>query len=374
VFIKEPITSKLAIIFIIISISLVPSQYLGFFPVNAQLNSTGVINNQTTVPQSESNIIKPFTIPRDESNELQSTSTGDGSNASSLTQPLNDLVLLSQRYNDERFGDEIVGEVLNNGTITAEYAKVSVSFYDENGAILGSQFTYTDPSTLAPGQKAAFTIFISSDTIEDDTETYEFTLQWQDNDFNDFSKRITGEQVQAIDNDNDDNGSNNDSIGIGISRDLDCSDIGARNIQVGSNDPNRLDGDGDGIGCESGSGNNDNDNQNAVVSDNGSRCQDGFHRSPSGDCERVTDTSGMERCPNGSHRSPDGDCERVSDNNDSDNNDSDNNDSDNNDSDNNDSDNNDSDNNDSDNNDSDNNKMDNVEDSVRDSGIEFDFD
>jgi hypothetical protein len=42
-----------------------------------------------------------------------------------------------------------------------------------------------------------------------------------------------------------------------------------------------------------------------------SRCPDGYHRSPSGDCERVTDTSGMPRCPNGYHRSPDGDCEYV---------------------------------------------------------------
>jgi hypothetical protein len=42
-----------------------------------------------------------------------------------------------------------------------------------------------------------------------------------------------------------------------------------------------------------------------------SRCPDGYHRSPSGDCERVIDTRGMPRCPNGFHRSPDGDCERV---------------------------------------------------------------
>ncbi len=42
-----------------------------------------------------------------------------------------------------------------------------------------------------------------------------------------------------------------------------------------------------------------------------SRCPDGYHRSPSGDCERATDTRGMPRCPNGYHRSPDGDCEYV---------------------------------------------------------------
>lgn len=42
------------------------------------------------------------------------------------------------------------------------------------------------------------------------------------------------------------------------------------------------------------------------------RCPNGYHKSPSGDCERVIDTKGMPRCPNGYHRSPDGDCERVS--------------------------------------------------------------
>lgn len=41
------------------------------------------------------------------------------------------------------------------------------------------------------------------------------------------------------------------------------------------------------------------------------RCPNGYHKSPSGDCEKVTDNEGMPRCPNGYHRSPDGDCERV---------------------------------------------------------------
>ena len=42
------------------------------------------------------------------------------------------------------------------------------------------------------------------------------------------------------------------------------------------------------------------------------RCPNGYHKSPSGDCEKVTDTKGMSRCHNGYHRSPDGDCEKVS--------------------------------------------------------------
>jgi hypothetical protein len=42
------------------------------------------------------------------------------------------------------------------------------------------------------------------------------------------------------------------------------------------------------------------------------RCPNGYHKSPSGDCEKVTHSGGLPRCPDGYHRSPDGDCERVS--------------------------------------------------------------
>lgn len=42
------------------------------------------------------------------------------------------------------------------------------------------------------------------------------------------------------------------------------------------------------------------------------RCPNGYHMSPSGDCEKVTHSGGLPRCPDGFHRSPDGDCERVS--------------------------------------------------------------
>jgi hypothetical protein len=41
------------------------------------------------------------------------------------------------------------------------------------------------------------------------------------------------------------------------------------------------------------------------------RCPNGYHKSPSGDCEKVVPHEGLPRCPNGYHRSPDGDCEAV---------------------------------------------------------------
>src|SRR5215217_6715583 len=41
------------------------------------------------------------------------------------------------------------------------------------------------------------------------------------------------------------------------------------------------------------------------------RCPNGYHKSPSGDCEKVTDNKGKPRCPNGYHQSPGGICEQV---------------------------------------------------------------
>jgi len=44
------------------------------------------------------------------------------------------------------------------------------------------------------------------------------------------------------------------------------------------------------------------------------RCPNGFHKSPSGECEAVTSHEGLSRCPNGYHRSPSGICEAVNSN------------------------------------------------------------
>ena len=195
--------SSLAILILVLA----TSQYSAF----GQLNSTDLTltNTNQTQPQIQEPQLQPFTITRGEQTESTSTSPNSGITTSTVEDDKNDdIVLLSQRYNEERFGDEIVGEVMNNGTYTAEYVKVSASFYDQSGGIIGSEFTYAEPSTIRPGDRAAFTMYISSEAIEDNTERYEFTIQWNDEDFNEFSNRITGTQAVSIENDNNDSGDN----------------------------------------------------------------------------------------------------------------------------------------------------------------------
>ena len=70
---------------------------------------------------------------------------------------------------------------------------------------LGSASGVTQHPSIPSGGRAGFDILITSDTIEDDTERYEFSIQWNDDDFDQHAIRITGEQAGANDNDNNGN-------------------------------------------------------------------------------------------------------------------------------------------------------------------------
>lgn len=84
-----------------------------------------------------------------------------------------------QRIND--FGwYEIVGEVVNGGSEATEFVKVVATFYDEAGQVIGTDFTYTDPSDLAAGRSAPFEITESDEDISDDIESVELAAQSND--------------------------------------------------------------------------------------------------------------------------------------------------------------------------------------------------
>ncbi len=116
-------------------------------------------------------------------------SEGNGSAILQLSQGPN-IILLSQRYND----GTLVGELMNNGSSVAESVKVTASFYDANSKIV-AKATYADPSTMQPRERATFNIYTSDEAIEQDAETYEFVLQWQDEDGVQGSRRSIAEEV-----------------------------------------------------------------------------------------------------------------------------------------------------------------------------------
>jgi hypothetical protein len=59
----------------------------------------------------------------------------------------------------------IVGEVQNNGTQPAKFVQVSATLYDSNNKVIGTDFSFTNPSDIDPGQKAPFEITVGTDKV-----------------------------------------------------------------------------------------------------------------------------------------------------------------------------------------------------------------
>ena len=53
--------------------------------------------------------------------------------------------------------------------------------YNKKGELIGTEFTYSDPDTLKPGQKAPFNMFIDEKT-GDKVKAFEVSLTWNNPD------------------------------------------------------------------------------------------------------------------------------------------------------------------------------------------------
>jgi hypothetical protein len=88
-----------------------------------------------------------------------SSITGDVSQA----KPANLQLNVGDSYYDSIGSAHVVGEVTNNGPGVSHYTKVSGTFYDDQNKVAATEFTYTDPTDLGPGQSAPFDMIISDD-------------------------------------------------------------------------------------------------------------------------------------------------------------------------------------------------------------------
>jgi hypothetical protein len=59
----------------------------------------------------------------------------------------------------------IVGEIINESFEPVRFVKIIATFYDSNNSVIGTDFTYTTPSTLQPGQKAPFDILVTEGSM-----------------------------------------------------------------------------------------------------------------------------------------------------------------------------------------------------------------
>jgi hypothetical protein len=59
----------------------------------------------------------------------------------------------------------VVGEVENNTPSTAQFVQITGTFYDINNAVVGTQFTYTNPSDISSGATAPFDLILTSASV-----------------------------------------------------------------------------------------------------------------------------------------------------------------------------------------------------------------
>lgn len=83
----------------------------------------------------------------------------------SIENNLNGLQILSHNSFTDSIGYfHVVGE-RNNYPATATFVRNVGTFYDINNQVVGTQFTYTNPSDIGSGEKAPFVLILTSASI-----------------------------------------------------------------------------------------------------------------------------------------------------------------------------------------------------------------
>jgi len=96
------------------------------------------------------------------SNIVNTSTTGNSIpflNKSSIT------ILSHNSYVDGAGYFHVVGEVENDTPNTAKFVQITGTFYDINNAIVGTQFTHTNPSNISSGAKAPFDLVLVSTSV-----------------------------------------------------------------------------------------------------------------------------------------------------------------------------------------------------------------
>lgn len=87
------------------------------------------------------------------------------------------VILSKSDYTGEYEDYHIVGEVQNQTSTEVDYVEIIATFYNASNVVVGTENTYANPYTLAPGQKAPFDIIAYSSPPG--MASYSLTVTWQ---------------------------------------------------------------------------------------------------------------------------------------------------------------------------------------------------
>jgi len=118
-----------------------------------------------------------------DNSQTKSNITNSSIFSSNSTSPENSnvagIVLLSQKLNNASFGYRVLeGQIQNKGNGTVKSVIVTLTVYDKNKGVIGSEFTYPHLRTLKPNHKSTFKMTSSIDNFKG-MEYYEISLQWK---------------------------------------------------------------------------------------------------------------------------------------------------------------------------------------------------
>jgi len=84
----------------------------------------------------------------------------------SIENNLNGLQILSYNSFTDSIGYlHVVGEIKNNYPSTVTFVRIVGTFYDINNQVVGTQFTYANPSDIGSGEKVPFVLILTSASI-----------------------------------------------------------------------------------------------------------------------------------------------------------------------------------------------------------------
>ena len=120
------------------------------------------------------NIFQPENAPRfnssffmkmngTEQSKTEQTQTNPSSISESKPEGLQ--ILSHNSFTDSVGILHVVGEVQNNSPTSAQFVQVIGTFYDNNDQVVGTQFTYTNPSDIPSEEKAPFDLTLLSASI-----------------------------------------------------------------------------------------------------------------------------------------------------------------------------------------------------------------
>ncbi|HEX6294780.1 MAG TPA: FxLYD domain-containing protein [Nitrososphaeraceae archaeon] len=129
------------------------------------------------------NIIKTFHIS-DEIKGSKNNSTNKilNNNFTSEYEILenNELEILGDSYYLDTIGTlHLVGEVKNNSPSVAEFVKIIGTFYDNQGNVIATKSTYTDPSNISPNEKVPFELLVLDSALVEKITKYRLMVSWQ---------------------------------------------------------------------------------------------------------------------------------------------------------------------------------------------------